>query len=292
MLSGAKTSLCGQDHQLLHKKHAKHGIETNGANETDSLHTSTGSMLPGVYNAMELVVEEEPSMPTSPPVDPQNPNDTSNQNAADDDNDDDSDQELDQDALNEIVAGPSSRPPPSRERVRKLNDEAFQIFADHIAERPHVKDQVVRYNCSWSNADGAADDSAMGHDDHPSPWAGGPLWIRHDQQLTHIPPCEHCGAPRQFEFQLMPQLLHYLVNECSDEVARSTTTASGQNPSLAASQNEYTQTVAALQQADAFFRNRPHPKPSRRTWWNLKMRPCNACVGNCWKVQQRHPRVA
>jgi hypothetical protein len=120
MLSGAQTSLCGRDHQLLYKKHAKHGIETNGANETDLLHASTGSMLPGVYNAMELVVEEEPSMPTSPPVDPENPlptalfpNDTSNQNAADDDNDDDSDQELDQDALNEIVAGPSRRPPTS-----------------------------------------------------------------------------------------------------------------------------------------------------------------------------------
>jgi Programmed cell death protein 2, C-terminal putative domain len=70
------------------------------------------------------------------------------------------------------------------------------------------------------------------------------IQIRHYQQPTHIPPCEHCGAPPQFEFQLMPQLLHYLVNECSDEVARSTTTASGQNPSSAASQNEYTQTVS------------------------------------------------
>jgi hypothetical protein len=115
----------------------------------------------------------------------------------------------------------------------------------------------VRYNCSWPNADGAADDSTTGHDDHPSPSAGGPLWIRHDQQPTHIPPCEHCGAPRQFEFQLMPQLLHYLANECSDEVAHSTTTASGQNPSAAASQNEYTQTVVALQQADAFLQQAP-----------------------------------
>jgi hypothetical protein len=69
-------------------------------------------------------------------------------------------------------------------REHTNHDEAFQIFTDHIAERPHVKDQVVCYNCSWPNADGAADYSATGHDDHPSPSAGKPLWIRYDQQPT------------------------------------------------------------------------------------------------------------
>ncbi|GFR41992.1 hypothetical protein Agub_g2804 [Astrephomene gubernaculifera] len=40
-----------------------------------------------------------------------------------------------------------------------------------------------------------------------------PLWPAphaRPQQPGDIPPCPHCGGPRRFEFQVLPQLLHYL----------------------------------------------------------------------------------
>mmetsp|Transcript_48089 Transcript_48089/g.121046 ORF Transcript_48089/g.121046 Transcript_48089/m.121046 type:complete len:454 (+) Transcript_48089:113-1474(+) len=39
-----------------------------------------------------------------------------------------------------------------------------------------------------------------------------PLWISEAQRpgAEHIRPCTQCGAPRRFEFQIMPQLLFYL----------------------------------------------------------------------------------
>lgn len=40
--------------------------------------------------------------------------------------------------------------------------------------------------------------------------AGKPLWTRREPKPTIIPSCTRCGAPRIFEFQLLPQLLYYL----------------------------------------------------------------------------------
>ncbi|KAJ1984044.1 hypothetical protein H4R34_000906 [Dimargaris verticillata] len=39
-----------------------------------------------------------------------------------------------------------------------------------------------------------------------------PLWVSDIDRPTakNIPPCDHCGAERQFEFQILPQLLNYL----------------------------------------------------------------------------------
>ena len=40
-------------------------------------------------------------------------------------------------------------------------------------------------------------------------YGGAPLWHGRRGRLAAPPPCA-CGAPRDFEFQVMPQLLHYL----------------------------------------------------------------------------------
>jgi pre-rRNA-processing protein TSR4 len=40
----------------------------------------------------------------------------------------------------------------------------------------------------------------------------GPLWVsnQHTLKTNRVPSCEHCGGPRCFEFQIMPQLLNAL----------------------------------------------------------------------------------
>lgn len=45
---------------------------------------------------------------------------------------------------------------------------------------------------------------------------GSPLWISDENLPKNIPDCEHCGSKRQFEFQIMPQLLTFLKEEDLD----------------------------------------------------------------------------
>lgn len=39
---------------------------------------------------------------------------------------------------------------------------------------------------------------------------GEPLWVSALGQVENVPTCEHCGARRVFEFQVLPQALHFL----------------------------------------------------------------------------------
>ncbi len=50
---------------------------------------------------------------------------------------------------------------------------------------------------------------------------GVPLWIgpHNLPSPADIPHCERCGAPREFEFQVMPQLLS-LIKVCMFDMAR------------------------------------------------------------------------
>eukprot|EP00698_Gefionella_okellyi_P025003 TRINITY_DN900_c0_g1_i2.p1 TRINITY_DN900_c0_g1~~TRINITY_DN900_c0_g1_i2.p1 ORF type:complete len:340 (+),score=60.14 TRINITY_DN900_c0_g1_i2:47-1021(+) len=68
---------------------------------------------------------------------------------------------------------------------RADDDPAFAAFMDRVARVP---DQVLRYERN-----------------------GAPLWISsmHEPATDDIKPCS-CGAPRTFECQIMPQLLHVL----------------------------------------------------------------------------------
>jgi len=77
----------------------------------------------------------------------------------------------------------------------KLDADATMLaFNRRISSQPA---QVLRY-CRWK--------------DHAA------LWVRDDQRAKVIPPCK-CGAPRQFEFQILPQLLYFLHDTSSDEGA-------------------------------------------------------------------------
>lgn len=69
-----------------------------------------------------------------------------------------------------------------------LKDRQSLKFLAVIGKEP---DQVLRY-ARWRD--------------------GAPLWVATAGRPPKqgIPPCERCGAARAFEFQAMPQLLHYL----------------------------------------------------------------------------------
>ena len=47
-----------------------------------------------------------------------------------------------------------------------------------------------------------------------------PLWpSRENRAPRHIPPCPRCGAARQFEFQVLPQALHFMGVDSSQAEA-------------------------------------------------------------------------
>jgi pre-rRNA-processing protein TSR4 len=175
-----KKSFCGKDHQKLYRKH--------GGNKEIPSWRST---LPGVYHTTEIVVEEEPEpeqivelsnrLPKNPLL--ETPNDDEH----------DRDAELEQEDLNSMITG-------RKTESNKISDPMYENFLQRITERPDCKNQVLRY-CRWPT-----NDSELQED------KSNPLWIRADQQPATIPKCS-CGSERKFEFQLMPQLLHYLVND-------------------------------------------------------------------------------
>lgn len=66
----------------------------------------------------------------------------------------------------------------------KETDKQFQKFRTRIKE---YSDQVIRYDR-----------------------AGEPLWVSSENKPQDIPPCPGCGEAREFEFQIMPQLLVHL----------------------------------------------------------------------------------
>ena len=45
-----------------------------------------------------------------------------------------------------------------------------------------------------------------------------PLWGRATPRPTAVPPCSRCGAPRRFEFQILPQMISFLgIDDARDD---------------------------------------------------------------------------
>lgn len=67
------------------------------------------------------------------------------------------------------------------------NDASFRVFKKFVDEAP--ADQILYYSIG-----------------------GTPVWITEQDQFTSNPPCcEHCNGPRQFEFQIQPQLIYHIM---------------------------------------------------------------------------------
>lgn len=171
--------------------------------------------LPSVYTMTQLVVEEEPELADS----------NLEETTFDDDGSDDSDEDLSQEDLNKMVAeGVRSRKKAVSVSAALSQDPFTSQFYDRIKSRPNVLGQCLRY-CRWPSSEPKSQTSAT------PPTAAVPLWLHkhHQAPATYvpycsdsensssnkngdgIPACKYCHAPRKFEFQLMPQMLHYLL---------------------------------------------------------------------------------
>lgn len=174
--------------------------------------------LPSIYPLWQLVVEEEPdpddsdndeSPDAGEAVDSKTNNERLTRNTLfpssllDEVNDPDHD--LEQEDLNRLVHGESAAEAASNEP-----DPVVDSFFDRIQSRPT---QCLRY-CRWPPSSSIE--------------RCGPLWMQRKYQLPQqlanagkdgtVDPlvCPYCQGRREFEFQLQPQLLHYLSQDSSN----------------------------------------------------------------------------
>jgi pre-rRNA-processing protein TSR4 len=176
---------CGPHHQKEYKKFVFDKSQQL-SNELEC------QILPSVLTESELVVEEEPTAEQDEKSREKAENALFKAQGADiesDGDDDDDDEHLEQNDLNEMVGA-------ADETVSK--DSVTMKFYDRIHKMADVKTQCLRY-LRWPSETICQE-------------TGTPLWIRSDYQPGSIPACERCGSERRFEFQLMPQMLHYLFH--------------------------------------------------------------------------------
>jgi pre-rRNA-processing protein TSR4 len=177
---------CGRDHQKEYKRHVFDKLK-NGEAPSDCL--------PSVFPIAELLVESEILPEISLNNDPER--ETLFQG---NDDGDDSDAELEQEDLNRMTG--------KKDTVE--HDSFTHTFMERIKAQP---DQVLRY-ARWRAGDNDLDEANDAR----------VLWIRKDHRPTTIPDCPYCGAPRRFEFQLMPQMLDHLNRNAKVDDEASTET--------------------------------------------------------------------
>jgi pre-rRNA-processing protein TSR4 len=207
---------CGPHHQREYKKYIYDNQKQNQSLQPQQISSSSwmsmsmsSLFLPSVLTESELVVEDEPTEAVVFCKTPQqlgaksvfdcNKNDGNN---VEDDDDNDDDQNLEQQDLNEMIGA-------ADESVSK--DNVTMSFYDRLNKVTNIKTQCLRY-LRWPDPSTCVETST-------------PLWIRSDYQpdtsSTVIPPiCDRCGSERRFEFQLMPQMLHYLFRDLEQERKR------------------------------------------------------------------------
>jgi pre-rRNA-processing protein TSR4 len=182
---------CGKHHQKEYKKH----IFDKQQQLSKSLDFS---FLPSVCTESELVVEEEP-LNAALSQEQMNrkadkalfPSKEEGKEDADKEvNGEKDDEDLEQDDLNAMTGA---------DVATVSEDPDTMEFYSKVNGVPNVQEQCLRY-LKWPDQQVCSDTSM-------------PLWISSEDQPKEIPECPYCGAERKFEFQIMPQLLHYLLKD-------------------------------------------------------------------------------
>ena len=188
---------CSRYHQREYKKYIYDNMKKKPRNTQDKNDDDVDEdlkgidliNLPSMMADSELVVEEEPDYDTNG----QSKTKSALFQLSTNGDGDVEDEKLEQSDLNAITGA-------AAETVTK--DEVTMQFYDRINSLDNVKSQCLRY-LRWPDSEVCEQSNT-------------PLWIRSDFQppSDDIPPCcDKCGAPRKFEFQLMPQMIHYLLNK-------------------------------------------------------------------------------
>ena len=205
---------CGPDHQ---KECLRAGKRRNRARGGADANDVSAEHLPSVYHESELVVEEEPDIDASNTKSDSSA--TSAKGALFPSKDiTDADADLEQSDLNALTGNVSLA-----EAATGVTDPTTLAFYARMSiggKENDVRDQCLRY-CRWPGKDDAADEVNEEED------VAGPLWLSSENlppaksatgagsgnSGSFPPACQYCGAPRAFEFQILPQMLHYLLHD-------------------------------------------------------------------------------
>jgi hypothetical protein len=210
-------SFCSADHQ---KEYLRATKKSQGEKSTSNAHSVSLQYLPSVCFESELVVEEEPH-----PSHATTMNDfvkTANSSLFGSAEISDADANLEQLDLN-VLAGNSAL----AEAATGVTDPITLAFYARLAiggKENDVRDQCLRYS-RWPETK-QRHTSIEEEDDEKNE---GPLWLTSDNQPPSQseaeiksppfpPPCQYCGSPRFFEFQILPQMLHYLFLDPSEKI--------------------------------------------------------------------------
>ena len=208
---------CGPQHQKEYLRASKQYQKAN-SNETMSK-----TYLRSVYYESELVVEEEPDVPVSKDDKVENSNDTDAINSKSlfkSNGISDDDVNLEQGDLNQMTGNTSLA-----EAATGVTDPTTLAFYARMnigGKENDVRDQCLRYS-RWPSTPLEGDDE---EDD-----VGGPLWVSSEHRPDESFPskCQHCGAPRAFEFQILPQMIHYLLNDPDTSSDKNDATETGRH---------------------------------------------------------------
>lgn len=183
-----KVKYCSRSHQIVHwRDFHKKICSVEGVLD---LNGKSSCLLP----EFELIVEPESNLePESGKAACSGEGDGEDDNTDDEDDDDEAEKArikefnlLAQEGKIGTLAGDDSVNTDLLKMAASEEDKTFNVFKKRISKNPG---QVLRYERN-----------------------GIPLWLSQDHipEEADIPPCNYCGSRRNFEFQILPQLLNHL----------------------------------------------------------------------------------